>query len=141
MKYASNNKLLNPTCTAVQRSRVSSALCLKRREVRLMEVTAWNNGRQHASGAGYGLKLRASDRDRHFNRAWSTILLVLPDRPEPIEVNVAKPSFWSATCRELISRDIGKWLIEDGYAPWERGKPTRFRLETVSERRFAIRTA
>ncbi len=103
-----------------------------------MEVTAWNNGRHHASGAGYGLKIRVPDRDHYFSQSWSNVFLSLPDKVDPIEINLAKSSFWNATCHELISSDIGKWLIDEGYAPWERGKPPRFQLECVDARRFAL---
>ena len=106
-----------------------------------MIVTAWNNGAHHMSGAGYGLKVDALDRDRYFSRSWQTIILELPGHTDLVEVNVAKASFWSNTCRELISRDIGKWLLDHEYAPWERGQPPKFQLKKVGERRFKLSTA
>ena len=105
-----------------------------------MEVTAWNNGAYHTSGAGYGLKVNASDRDRYFSRTWSTIILELQGQTDPIEVNIAKPSFWSDTCRELIKKDIGLWLIDNGYGTWKSGQPPKFQLEKVAERRFKLST-
>lgn len=33
-----------------------------------MIVPAWNNDKYHLSGAGYGLKLEAEDRDRYFRK-------------------------------------------------------------------------
>ncbi len=129
-----------PHATGLRRAaQLGARLYLTRLETIMIEVSAWNNGQQHASGAGYGLKLSADDRDRYFMRSWSTVLLTLPGVPNPIEVNVAKASFWSATCRELIHRNIGKWLIDCGYAPWERGRPPRFQLEPMGERRFSLR--
>ena len=106
-----------------------------------MQITAWNNGAHHTSGAGYGLKVDALDRDRYFSRSWPTIILELPGQTDPVEVNVAKASFWSNTCRELISRDIGKWLIDHKYAPWGHGRPPKFQLKKVGERRFKLSTA
>jgi hypothetical protein len=74
-----------------------------------MIVTAWNNGDHSKSGAGYGVKLDPGDRDRHFRRDWTTINLSMEGSSDQVEVNIAKPSFWGKTCRELISAklDVG----------------------------------
>ena len=45
-----------------------------------------------------------------------------------VEVNCAKDSFWNGTCRELIARDIGRWFIDLGLAPWPKGRPPRFSM-------------
>ena len=103
-----------------------------------MEVTAWNNGQHYRSDAGYGFKVSIADRDRHFRRSWSTVQVKLPGQAAPIEVNVGKASFWSDACRELISRELGLWFIEHGYAPWEQGSPPRFKLAVAGERKFRI---
>ncbi len=42
-----------------------------------MIVTAWNNGRHHASGAGYGLKVAIADRDRYFDPEVASVVLEL----------------------------------------------------------------
>ena len=105
-----------------------------------MEVTAWSNGAYHTSGAGYGLKVDTLDRDRYFSCSWPTIILELPWQTDPVEVNIAKASLWSNTCRELISRDIGKWLIDHKYAPWGRGRPPKYQLRKVVERHFKLST-
>ncbi len=104
-----------------------------------MIVTAWNNGSYHKSGAGYGVKLDASDRDRFFQRSWKTIRLSLEGSSDVIEVNVAKSSFWGITCRELISIDIGRWLIGNGLAPWPKGYPPKLILENVNSNNFLLR--
>jgi hypothetical protein len=70
--------------------------------------TAWNNGKHHASGAGYGFKIAVADRDRHFQRGWDTVSVELPQSgggPLAVEVNIAKDSFWSEECREVIHHD------------------------------------
>ena len=103
-----------------------------------MEVTAWNNGSHHASGGGYGFKLRAEDRDRYFQRSWKTVFVSLPGVTDAVEVNVAKSSFWSASCRELISREFGRWLIENRYAPWQSGAPPKFQLRHSGSNRFKL---
>ena len=45
--------------------------------------TAWNNGEHHETGAGYGFKVSAADRDRYFNPVWQTVILELPSRSGP----------------------------------------------------------
>ncbi len=43
----------------------------------MMIWTAWHNGSPQPSGAGYGLKITAEDRDRHVDRTWQTIIVEL----------------------------------------------------------------
>jgi hypothetical protein len=101
-------------------------------------ATAWNNGKHHTTGAGYGLKISVADRDTFMRRAWGSVDLHLSGAAEPIRVNIAKDSFWSDTCRELISQHIGHWLIAQGLAPWPDGKPPRFRLVPRHPRGFDV---
>ena len=102
-------------------------------------ATAWNNGNHHRTGAGYGLKLSVVDRDNSFERRWGTVALWLPDADQPIQVNIDKDSFWSSTCRELISTDIGRWLLKSLLAPWPPGHPPRFALRPIGEGAFEVR--
>lgn len=102
------------------------------------EVTAWNNGQHCRSGAGYGLKLAAGDRDRLFDRAWKGVVLKLPGGRDEISVNIAKLSFWDASCSELIHKEIGRWLLDAGLAPWPYRHPPKFDLERVGERQFRV---
>lgn len=41
--------------------------------------TVWNNGSYCLSGAGYGIKISKTDRDKYFNRDWKKVLLELGD--------------------------------------------------------------
>ena len=116
---------------------LSKALCFIRK-VFAMQVTAWTNGQHHRTGAGYGFKLRAADRDRYFDKSWSTVFVALPGGSDEVEVNVSKTSFWSDTCRELISSEFGRWLRERGYAPWPSGKPPKFDLVAVRSNHFKL---
>ena len=102
-----------------------------------MIVTAWNNGKHRSSGAGYGFKLSVLDRDHHIGRDWQSVFVSLPNGTV-VEANVAKPSFWSKKCRELINRDFGAWLIESGHAPWPQGQPPKFNLQLLSNNRFRL---
>lgn len=104
-----------------------------------MIVTAWNNGSHHSSGAGYGLKLQSQDRDRYLHRDWKTIILELEGYSKLVEVNIDKPSFWGPVCRELISKHIGTWLIENNLAPWLKGNPPKLNLEPLGGNKFLLR--
>jgi hypothetical protein len=103
-----------------------------------MLVTAWNNGQHHRTGAGYGFKLRVEDRDKYFKRSWSTVFVSLPGVSDEVELNIAKSSFWGGTCRELISREFGQWLIQRGYAPWDSGVPPKFQLVPTRDNHFKL---
>jgi hypothetical protein len=104
-----------------------------------MIVTAWNNGQHNNSGAGYGVKLSALDRDRIFDTSWRHIFLKLEGELREIEVNIAKNSFWGDTCRELIKKEIGQWMIANNLAPWPRGKPPKLELEPVKDNHFILK--
>lgn len=103
-------------------------------------VTAWNNGQWHASGAGYGLKVSVADRDRFFERNWRTVSLRLIAGPSVIDAvaNCAKESFWSQKCRELISRDIGRWIIGLGISRWPENGPPRFTMSPIGPAMFQV---
>ncbi len=103
-----------------------------------MIVTAWNSGKQLESGAGYGLKLSVDDRDKYFSKEWSTVFVELPNSEVSIEINIAKPSFWNNTCRELISQEIGIWLRSEDLAPWTKGKPPKFELTPNGDKKFRV---
>ena len=103
-----------------------------------MVVTAWNNGSYSKSGAGYGVKLAADDRDRYFQRNWKTIELELEGYANVIKVNVAKPSFWNSKCRELIHSDIGRWLIDNGLNTWQTRQPPKLYLKFIAGNRFRL---
>jgi hypothetical protein len=103
-----------------------------------MIVTAWNNGKHHSSGAGYGLKLDPSDRDRYFRRAWGHVLIELPNGVRAT-ANIDKDSLWGAQCRELISKEIGRWLRSQGMAPWPGRRPPRLMLDPKQGNSFVLR--
>ena len=100
-----------------------------------MLVRAWSNGAHHPSGAGYGLKVSAADRDKAFNEAWTHVVLTLAGQGETV-VSLSA-SFWR-TCSELRSAAIGRWLLETGRAPWPRGAPPAVRLTHTGGNRFSV---
>ena len=102
--------------------------------------TAWKNGKHGEHNVAYGLKVPIEDRDKHFDRAWRTVKLELPMAEGPIEaeVNVAKDSFWTRTCHELINSEIKRWLIQQGLVPWPSGKPPKIKVVQKAEHHFVI---
>jgi hypothetical protein len=104
----------------------------------VFKATAWNNGHFHPSGAGYGIKISFENRNNFFNRDWQTVILHLKDYNNPIEVNVAKSSFWSRKCGELISQDIGLWLQLNNSALWPRNQPLRVKISVLKDREFNV---
>ena len=104
---------------------------------------AWSNGQRSSSGAGYGLRISVADRDRFFERAWRSVTLRLEAGEATIvaEVNCAKASFWDGTCRELIGKEIGRWFIDNGFAPWPSRQPPGFRMVPIGSRTFRVRHA
>ena len=100
--------------------------------------TAWNNGSSSMSGAGYGIKLKAKDRDRYFSRKSKYVSLRLEGQTGDISVKTDKPSFWNDTCRELINREIGLWLRSNGIALWTKGHPPKLQIEPAGEQRFKV---
>ena len=46
-------------------------------------------------------------------------------------------SFWRG-CTELRNVKIGKWMLEQGLAPWPKGDPPKLKLEPIGNRRFRL---
>ena len=103
-----------------------------------MIITAWNNGKHHASGAGYGFRVDLVDRDRYFRREWGTAVLHLQGSLEPVVVNIDKDSFWGPVCRELISKEIGHWLSLNKMAPWHKRRPPKLMMKSTGANEFDI---
>lgn len=101
-----------------------------------MYVTAWSNGRPLRTGAGYGVRLSAGDRDRFFDPSWPHVFVDVDDGA-PILIPLSG-SFW-LSCPELRSAGIGQWLLRSGLAPWPRGVPPALDLSPAGGRKFHLR--
>lgn len=98
----------------------------------------WNNGYYHSTGAGYGIKISFDSRESYFDPTWQTVILHLSGFNHPVEVNVAKPSFWHRTCGELIKKEIGIWYLRNYSPRWTRGNPLLIRLKQIDIREFFV---
>lgn len=101
-----------------------------------MKVRAWSNGRPLRTGAGYGVRLSDRDRDQYFDPEWREVTVDL-DRGETVSVSLSE-SFWRS-CPELRSAAIGRWLLDNGLAPWPPGVPPVALLIPVGGNRFSLR--
>ena len=101
-----------------------------------MKATAWNNGQHHPSGAGYGTKFTAADRDHFFRPEWESIQLEVPG--EGTTSVPLSASFWRG-CSELRSATVGRWLRGTGLAPWPKGQPPKLNVEHVEGSLFRLR--
>ena len=103
-----------------------------------MIVTAWNNGAHHISGAGYGIKIGAQDRDRFFDRRHASVIMRIEGHSTEFSVNTNKKTFWNKNCRELIHLQIGIWLRESRLAPWPKDEPPKLDLRRLDGGSFLL---
>jgi hypothetical protein len=96
---------------------------------------AWSNSPRRATGAGYGIRISISDRDRSFDPDWATIDVDLGALGR-VTVSLSD-SFWR-TCSELRSADIGRWLIGQGLVPWPKSAPPSLELTHLSDNTFKL---
>lgn len=101
-------------------------------------VSAWNNGKHHQSGVGYGFKVKTEDIREHFNRRWGYILLDFESGESSVKININKDSFWDSRCGELIKKEIGIWLRTIGENSWNRGFPPKFKMKQIERNRFKV---
>ncbi|MGO9314587.1 MAG: hypothetical protein ACLQBD_15870 [Syntrophobacteraceae bacterium] len=96
-----------------------------------MIVTAWNNGK-----TGYGIKMKATDRDKLFRKEWKSVTLEFENSPVRVEVNLSE-SFWNR-CREIRKKEIREWLQSNGFDSWTKGEPPSLWLEPLGGQRFLL---
>lgn len=107
----------------------------------MIVVSAWNNRCHSPTGSGHGRRITARVGRAHFSLDWKSVELELPttDGLMEIALNVDKPSFWHPQCGELISKQIGQWLISQGFANWPEGFAPRFSLHSVAVGGFRVK--
>lgn len=101
----------------------------------VLYVTAWSNGSPRVTGAGYGLRVPRSVRDRHFEAAWDHVHLDLTADGHAI-ISLSR-SFWAGRT-ELRSAAVGRWLLRRHLAPWSKGDPPTLSLLHLRANRFRL---
>ena len=100
-----------------------------------MHATGWSNGQPLPTGAGYGVRVSAHDRDQYFEYGWDHVIVGLDG--DTARVQLSK-SFWRS-CPELRSAAIGRWLKRNDMAPWPPGAPPDLLLQPIGHNRFDLR--
>jgi len=106
-----------------------------------MVVTAWNNGAHSRNGSGYGFRVHPADRDVNFQKEWTAIVIEIEGQGEPVEVALDADGLWAETPGAIQCAALGRWLRQNGLAPWGRGNPPVFLLEPLGENRFRAEKA
>ena len=101
-----------------------------------MIVTAWNKGNHSKTGSGYGLRIKISDRNMLFKKNWKFVKIILGKAKNHVEINI-NPSFWNK-CSELRHKEIGSWFIKLGCSKWPKGKPPKFSMKQIKQKRFIV---
>jgi hypothetical protein len=104
--------------------------------------TGWKNGKHNQVGTEYGFRLSEEDRDKHFSPDWETVTVELPRGADfvKVETNVKNQSFWEGCC-ELRSKDIRRWMYDEGHAPWPNRAPAKFQVVSIGKGRFRVKRA
>jgi len=100
-----------------------------------MIVVGWNNGSPSKTGAGYGIRIRREDRDKHFEKEWYYVIIELEGGSQ-VKIRLSD-SFWK-DCIELRSAKIGKWMLKQKLAPWPKNSPPKLKLEPIGNRKFRL---
>lgn len=101
-----------------------------------MKVASWSNGSpNNATGAGYSVRISKHDRAAHFNKAWNHVEVDIPGAGKIVAS--LSPTFWT-TCPEIRNKEIGKWLLRCGLAPWPKGLPPSVNLTKIRGNRFKL---
>lgn len=101
-----------------------------------MVVTGWKTATANPiTGGGYGIRIKKSDRDRHFKRDWKFARIEF-DTGEIHEIRISR-AFWGNCC-ELRSKSIGSWMIHRGLLPWHKSNPPSFRLAPIEGSLFKL---
>ena len=102
----------------------------------MFECTAWKNGTHQDKNVCYGIRFTRKDRDKYLSRP--NAFLKFEGQADYIIVNTDKPSLWTGACRELIKKEIGLWLKNNGMIPWMKWHPPKLQLEPEGGQKFKV---
>jgi hypothetical protein len=87
-------------------------------------ASSWNNGKpNYQRGTGLGLRIDTAYQPTIFSGQFTTIDIYHNNSLIAGNVNVSNKA-----CHELISVDIGLWLINNNLHQWPVNKPHRFTI-------------
>ena len=92
-----------------------------------MIVSAWK-------AATYGIRVGQANAREYFDRSWEQVEVEINGKFYSFKLS---PTFWT-TCPELRGGPIPDWLKEQGLVPWPKGKPPKFRLEPLGDKKFRL---
>ncbi len=102
-----------------------------------MIVSTWNASSYNDSGAGYGVRISASDREKFFDKSWKSIILYIGKFENSVILPI-RGTFWTI-CPELRNMKIGEYLIVNGLNKWKKGKPHKLILFPQNDNQFMLR--
>ena len=92
-------------------------------------------------GGSWGLRVHARYTsifdERRERLEQEPVVVDLPGMNSPIRVRLSS-SFWRR-CPEIRSAMIGRWMRSRGDAPWENGRPPRYRASLTVGREIVLR--
>lgn len=106
-----------------------------------MVVSGWKTSPvNNTTGSGYGIRISYEDREKFFDPDWGNVFLELPNGIiiQPNFTPAAKKDKDNKPCIELRKKEIGKWMLDNNYAPWPYRKPPHFKLEYVGKKHFKL---
>lgn len=98
-----------------------------------IKVSSWNDGKHDSRGNGYGI--RVGKKNRHLFKNFEDFELSIEEN-NSFKV-VLTNGFWN-NCPEFRNINIGKWMIQNKFAPWEKGKNPKFTLSKINEKKFRL---
>ena len=102
-----------------------------------MIVTRWNNGWGNTS-VTFGFRINRNDRDRHFNRDWNNVILILDGIRFTFNLSEI---FWE-DCPEIRGSEIGQYFINHGHVDMQNRRWTndlrQFTLTHLNDNIFEV---
>ena len=97
-------------------------------------LTGWRGG-------GWGLRVESQYRrffqDNRERLLREPLIVDLPGLSAPFPVTLSS-SFWRK-CPEVRSAVIGRWMYSRGEAPWEKGRPPKYRASLTVGKEIVLR--
>lgn len=99
---------------------------------RIIEVSAWRNSTHNdITGAGYGIRFSLA----HYAilQNWKELIIgntgIILKRGNKV---------LKQGCCEIRSKLIGKYLIQNNLINWQKGKPSKLKLEDLGQNKFKL---